>query len=273
MQSPFTTPTKRTQPHVANTDIFGGASTTRSPRSIFQPLAPANSKTDITRNALPPLPPKRPSTPVDAEERPTKRRRLSPPGTAEADPAAVSSFSSANAASGTSSSNNKSSYQSKHLTPLSGPSLYSGRNCYVYTCAPPTAVELVESTEQVGIPSKIYRDPYYSEKSDAPERPREYAGLVFHLKGGDGVANLEVWKEDESAPSMVTGHRAQEFDATGVSGWEYASTPPSAKQAQKWLKEQASRPNERSTRTKDSSQVLHNLPFRFIDITKPRPTD
>ncbi len=259
MQSPSTTPKK--QPH-ASGGIFGGASSARSPRSIFQPLAPANSESEIAQNGLPPIPTKRSSTPVplEAEERPTKRRRLSPPSTAESDPAVVSSSSSANAAFAHSSSN-KSIYQSKGPTPQSGPGLYSGRNCYVYACTPPTAIELVESTEQVGIPSKIYRDPYYSEKNDAPERPREYAGLVFHLKGGDGIANLEEWKEGESAPSVVTGHRAREFDATNVWGWEYASSPPSAKQARKWLKEQASQLNARSTRTKNSSQVRSVISF------------
>ncbi|OBZ79777.1 DNA polymerase zeta catalytic subunit [Grifola frondosa] len=71
---------------------------------------------------------------------------------------------------------------------------------------------------------QIYRDPYYSKEDDAPERPREYAGLVFNLKGGDGVSTLEDWHSSSTILDAKVVARAQ-LDRTGVGGWEYAIVP------------------------------------------------
>ena len=144
------------------------------------------------------------------------------------------------------------------LSPASR-SLRFSKNVYVYACRPPTSRELIRSTDEHGIQSKIYRNPWYSKESDAPERPREYAGLVFHLKGGEGIGNLEDWKSDETAPS-TSGEPARPLDATDVGGWEYASTPPTVRQVRIWLKEQKGRLDARTVRIKDSSQVL-SVPF------------
>ncbi|KAI0361627.1 hypothetical protein OH77DRAFT_1546215 [Trametes cingulata] len=255
-RSPTVTPKKRPLSRMDSKDALGDVASARSPRSIFQPLPPANVETDMAVHELPPIPPDDIQRTVDAEERPAKRRRLSPLPAEHPAPTANTSSSSSHVASGSASSS-KSVSQSKSLTPMASlASLYRGRNVYVCASVPPSATQLVESTEQYGIPSKIYRDPYYSKESDAPERPREYAGLVFHLKGGDGVATLEEWKNDESAPS-VTGHPPQPLAGlgAGVGGWEYASTPPSVRQVRKWLKEEAARPHAKSGRTKDSSQI------------------
>ncbi|KAI0639404.1 hypothetical protein C8Q77DRAFT_1204904 [Trametes polyzona] len=249
-------PAKRPFAPSAGRDITRDASFARAPRSIFQPLPPANVEADIAPNALPPIPP---GFEPDTGERPAKRRRLSPtPPTAMEIDVVMEPASNSTVTSGHPSSNEKLVSQPKSLTPLvgssSGACMSPGRNVYVYARPPPTAVELVESTEQVGIPSKVYRDPWYSKESDAPERPREYAGLVFHLKGGEGIATLEEWKTDEGTPSD-TGQPCRQLDPTGVGGWEYASVPPSVKQVKKWLKEQSSRPDAKAKRMKDSSQI------------------
>ncbi len=139
------------------------------------------------------------------------------------------------------------------LSPSSS-SLRYGKNVYVYASRPPTSAELIGSTDKCSIPSKIYRDPWYSKESDAPERPREYAGLVFHLKGGEGIGNLEDWKSGESA-SSASGEPARPLDPTGVRGWEYAGIPPTVRQVRKWLKVQKGRLDARTVRIKDSSQV------------------
>ncbi|KAI0365248.1 hypothetical protein BV20DRAFT_1039013 [Pilatotrama ljubarskyi] len=249
-----------------NKEALGDVSSARSPRSIFQPLPPANVGTDIGLNELPPLPLEDIPRAADAEERPAKKRRLSPPPHEYPAPAANSNSSSSNVVT-SSVSSNKSVSQTRTLTPpVALASLYRGRNVYVYASAPPSAAELVETIEQYGIPSKIYRDPYYSKESDAPERPREYAGLVFHLKGGEGVATLEEWKSDESTPSII-GHPPQPLARAGVGGWEYASTPPSVKQVRKWLKDDAARPDAKTGRTKDSSQLN---PYGLKSTLAPR---
>ncbi|KAI0689616.1 hypothetical protein BC835DRAFT_1368378 [Cytidiella melzeri] len=102
---------------------------------------------------------------------------------------------------------------------------------YVYGPAPPTVEQLRATTDFYNIPSKIYQVPYYSVGSDAPARPREYAGLVFNLKGGTGISNLDEWAtvgdNDTGIPSGES--------LLDIYGWEYASTPPSFKEVQKWL--------------------------------------
>ena len=172
-----------------------------------------------------------------------KRRKLSPPAQAHSDTTLTGPISCT------------------YISPIKLNASFSpryGKNTYIYGPPPPTAAELSASTDQYGIPSKIYRDPYYSKECDAPEKPREYAGLVFHLKSGEGISNLEEWKTDDSALSL-RGAPARALDRTGVGGWEYASTPPSVRQVRKWLKEQKGRLHARSDRKKDSSQVCSIL--------------
>ena len=127
-----------------------------------------------------------------------------------------------------------------------------GRRLHQYSRRPPTCDELLESTEYYQIPSKVYRDPYFSKAEDAPEKPREYAGLVFHLKGGHGVVDLEEWRSSHSVPKETA---LSKLSSTGVKGWEFASTPPSVKQVRKWLKDESAR-GSGSGAFKNTSQVL-----------------
>ncbi|KAH9849760.1 hypothetical protein C2E23DRAFT_870439 [Lenzites betulinus] len=230
-------------------------SSARTPRLIFQPLPPANFET----SALPDKPLQLPQESFDThepEERPTKRRRLSPPPTGQDPPISGSNASSSHATTHTSPRERLLSQAKTLNSSASSSAIGTGKNTYVYACPPPTSAELAESADQVNIPSKVYRDPYYSKESDAPERPREYAGLVFHLKGGNGIATLEDWKHGECA-SSATHQRPRELDPTSVCGWEYASTPPSMKQVRKWLNGQVATSNMRTKtgRGKDPSQM------------------
>ncbi|RPD62939.1 hypothetical protein L227DRAFT_584639 [Lentinus tigrinus ALCF2SS1-6] len=242
-QSPTRTPTKRPFSHTMSKESITplqearlGPSEGATNDEIPAPLIPP----PIEAKALQEVP-----TSSDADDRPVKKRKLSPPPD-DSGHSSVSSNPSSAILSDPSS-------HPKRFTPSSLPVLYRGRNTYVYCSQPPTAAELVGSMDQYGVPSQIYRDPYYSKEIDAPEKPREYAGLVFHLKGGDGIANLEQWKNDESALSS-RGAAPCALDRTGVGGWEYASAPPSVRQVRKWLKERKSSLDERPAR-KDPSQI------------------
>lgn len=188
---------------------------------------------------------------TDEDARPTKRRKLSPPPQEAAPSTADSSLK------GTIGSKVDAISQ-QSFTSASNTHRRSGSNVYKYGPPPPTVAELVASIDHYGIPSKIYRDPYYSKESDAPERPREYAGLVFHLKGGDGIANLEEWKPHEDAPT-TRGLPPMPLSRTGVGGWEYAGVPPSVKEVRKWLQEYKGKHEARRARKKDSSQVRFML--------------
>ncbi|PSS37734.1 hypothetical protein PHLCEN_2v427 [Hermanssonia centrifuga] len=101
---------------------------------------------------------------------------------------------------------------------------------YTYAATPPSVSELLSSLQAHGIPTKIYQDPWYSIESDAPEHPREYAGLVYHLKGGTGTSILKEWSSTED-----TTQKDIKLHPDGISGWEYASAPPSTKEVRRWL--------------------------------------
>ena len=89
------------------------------------------------------------------------------------------------------------------FTPTPTSTLPSSKHLYQYVRPPPTSSELLSSMERYDVPSKIYRDPFYSNVSDVPEKPREYAGLVFHLKGNDNITDLEDWKGHDLKPWYV----------------------------------------------------------------------
>lgn len=116
------------------------------------------------------------------------------------------------------------------------------KNAFVYAIIPPPASELLFSLESRGLPSKIYQDPHYSRANDVPERPWEFAGLVYRLKKGDGLSALDEWEPSSTTAPPVKNASAEDrnmfqdrFDRTGVGGWEYASTPPSVREVRRWL--------------------------------------
>ena len=116
------------------------------------------------------------------------------------------------------------------------------KNAFTYAIAPPPASELLSSLESYGLPSKIYQDPHYSRAEDVPERPWEFAGLVYRLKKGDGLSALEEWEPSSTTAPLAKSAFAEDwnvfqdrFDRTGVGGWEYASTPPSVREVRRWL--------------------------------------
>ena len=195
---------------------------------------------------------------VEMTPRPTKRRRT------DALPKSPWAFSTGSFSSPGLSSMTKSS---AHTATSSKATASTGMlvKGYRYALPPPTASALLASVDEHGIPSKVYTSPYYSKASDAPERPREYAGLVFHLKGGTGLDTLEEWAG--STPDSIghVGKGKRRLDPTGVTGWEYASTPPSAREVRRWLSSPQGRKPIAPDRPKRPSQVcLGLLWFSYI---------
>jgi DNA polymerase zeta len=125
-------------------------------------------------------------------------------------------------------------------------------NSYTYVHAPPNTLELLGVLGD-NIPNKIYQPPHYSRLCDIPERPQEYAGLLYHLQGGQGICGLEDW--DDFAGLQETVFRASEFDPAEVGGWEYASGPPSVKEVHYWIASQDDKLHENVQLSKSRSQV------------------
>jgi len=103
-------------------------------------------------------------------------------------------------------------------------------NRYAYSVPPPSLQDLKESLPVFGLASKIYQAPHYSNDSDIPEIPKEFAGLVYRLKGGQGIATLEEWSTDKGNEGGNSPDVLHRLNATGIGGWEYASHPPSVKE-------------------------------------------
>lgn len=120
---------------------------------------------------------------------------------------------------------------------------------FTYSQRPPTTAELLATLDYHGIPNKIYQDPFYSNEEDAPDHPREYAGLVYHLKGGVGIGVLEDWVgHDRAEPASRSA-----IKNALIYGWEYAGSPPSVKQTRRWLENNPF--TEPSRKRKNTSQV------------------
>lgn len=113
--------------------------------------------------------------------------------------------------------------------------------------------------EDYGQPCKIYQNPWYSKASDAPERPREYAGLVYHLKGGTGLGIVEDWKEDVDDASCdrdQTNHSTtRELHPRFIDGWEYTGLPPGHRETRKWAKVHPNESSDEKHRPSPRSQV------------------
>ncbi|KAG1847432.1 hypothetical protein C8R48DRAFT_416454, partial [Suillus tomentosus] len=126
----------------------------------------------------------------------------------------------------------------------------SPTTAFVFAVPPPSS-ELFRTIETYGVPRRLYRNPYYSKRADAPEHPREYAGLLYHLKGGEGLDTLDQWKSHGS--QLHTGRNVHRLKSTSLSwGWEYAALPPSKTQMKRWLKEN---PVQRTSRARMCSQI------------------
>lgn len=111
--------------------------------------------------------------------------------------------------------------------------LSSRSNGYVYVISPPQVADLFSTIEDHGLPRKLYPDPFYSDREDVPDRSWEYGGLVYNLKGGEGMDALQEWQTMESFPALKF---AGQGSVNRVGGWEYASCAPSCRQIKVWLK-------------------------------------
>lgn len=131
---------------------------------------------------------------------------------------------------------------------------------FTYDIPPPSTRELLGSLEALGVPQKIYRDPFYSNEEDVPDFAREYAGLVYQLKGGDGVGNLEEWENTSGIQSLPVSDKLHGRD---VHGWEYAGLPPGQNEVKRWLRENPI--DKVVVAPKKSSQVRLSSP-RFENV-------
>ncbi|KAG8822408.1 DNA polymerase zeta, partial [Serendipita sp. 399] len=118
-----------------------------------------------------------------------------------------------------------------------------GQSAFEYAEPPPPTDSLLASMNDLGIPFKEYRDPFYSKLQDIPEHAREFGGLRFQLYGEE----LNEW-DNESSHSLsrestpFSNGSSENRDTPepslvgeGVTGWEFASAPPPKRKVLEWL--------------------------------------
>jgi DNA polymerase zeta len=110
----------------------------------------------------------------------------------------------------------------------------------VFGQTPPTFLDV----EQTTTPAVVYQSAYYSNESDVPERPREYAGQEFRLesltlpflpafdKEGSAVPIKSI-PLDKTKQNLVDQRRARQCS---LKTWEIMRPPPSYGEVQRWMK-------------------------------------
>ncbi|KAI8584678.1 hypothetical protein K450DRAFT_217450 [Umbelopsis ramanniana AG] len=120
----------------------------------------------------------------------------------------------------------------------------------------------------------VYQEPYYSDRRDAPRRPKIYAGKEFKLKTlepssfeefsiiGPNIINLN------SRNSVRT---AENFDnvKSSTSSWTPSTIPPTYRDALKWLEREAAHLHEEEEKRKHNTQESDRINANFDSSNTP----
>jgi DNA polymerase zeta len=150
-----------------------------------------------------------------------------------------------------SSSGPKAHAEAMSLTEKLSASFEHRKRTVYYNRLPPSAEVVGSTMMHAGLPPVIYQDAYYSDEKDVPDRAREYAGREFKLQSrtlpylppfdpvGKSAANTGEYppvmldKAKEAAKHRSRSHRC------GLRHWEIAKPPPSYKDVQLWIQDEA----------------------------------
>lgn len=142
---------------------------------------------------------------------------------------------------------------------------------YEYAQKSPSVQELVSTTEDHGIPYKVYQEAYYSKEADAPDHAKEYGGVLFRTRGGTGLSALDEW--DWADKTLVSGLLERKEDPfqlpkiVGIEGWEYNQCPPSRREVRNWLSEDPIQTKPVQRKGTWASQVNHWMSAGFTPLT------
>lgn len=130
----------------------------------------------------------------------------------------------------------------------------------IFRLAAPGTNEIVSTMHDNYRPSVVYQKAYYSDETDVPERPRQYAGREFRLES-DTIHYLPEFAPSANIPAMFGEQSPISFDrekqekidqelreSCTARVWEFAAVPPSRSEVAKWF-ENLQAPQE-STSTK-----------------------
>ncbi|KAJ5594294.1 C4-type zinc-finger of DNA polymerase delta [Penicillium hispanicum] len=119
----------------------------------------------------------------------------------------------------------------------------------LFRLAAPSTNEVVSTMHGHGRPPVVYQQAYYSDETDVPERPRQYAGREFRLESNsihylpefDPSATLPAMF-GEDCPITIDRERLETTDkqlreACTAKVWEFAPVPPTRAEVIAWFEE------------------------------------
>ncbi|PLW35952.1 hypothetical protein PCASD_12701 [Puccinia coronata f. sp. avenae] len=135
---------------------------------------------------------------------------------------------------------------------------------YRYHADSPSTDELMGSLSDFDLPMKVYKDPFYSDINDVPNRKREYAGRQYTLLG----SSLKFMKQfDHSFKSLMSPPLLLQNSCPNISRWEFANPPPKLSDLRKTL---ITKPTRSSKDFLLVSQIegptQHNGGFKFTQV-------
>ena len=127
------------------------------------------------------------------------------------------------------------------------------RNIQTFAVLPPNPDQVTTTMGETGLPDQIYRDAYYGDERDVPERSRDYAGREFKLESST-VPYLPAFDPTGTSlachgakPPLVVDAVKQERSfqrmqyACNLRNWEIGKLPPSHMEIETWANEEEQR--------------------------------
>lgn len=161
---------------------------------------------------------------------------------------------------------------------------------YLYRFQAPSATEVTQTLGDDFRPSVIYQQPYYSNDNDVPDRPFEYAGRTFKLRGNT-VPYLPPFDPTGMAPYMYgeDSHILDQMDrktrtrnneiarkACTITRWEFAPTLPTFAEVKTWFEEEQKKEpsmNALQPATREFSQIEGPTQKASLGLDVPRKRD
>ncbi|KAM0649112.1 hypothetical protein ACHAO3_005952 [Verticillium nonalfalfae] len=148
---------------------------------------------------------------------------------------------------------------------------------------PPSKADVTTSLGDGHTPDVIYQDAYYSNESDVPLKPREYAGKEFRLESNTlpylpdfdpkRVLQGGGMYEETDSPAFDEALGDEQRAMCSFRGWEIAKPPPSYREVKIWWEtKQTKRKSKSDSALKSLQSPKMNHHYSQIDGPTPRNT-
>jgi len=135
---------------------------------------------------------------------------------------------------------------------------------YRYRDHSPSINQLIRSLSDLDLPMKIYKDPFYSDPNDVPDRKREYAGRQYAIFG----SSLRFIKQfDHAFKAFISYPLPSQASIPNICRWEFANPPPRLLDLRKNLIRKASKSSKDFLLVSQiEGPTQHNGGFKFTQV-------